>query len=113
LERHRIISYSGQPAIHLTAVRWLETAGRNGKAPRVPAFSANSVIAMKYAIKAGIGVGMLPDYLTEEESDFVTVLNDVDPPTLPILYVYPEELKTSKRVQVLRDFLVSKTRQQK
>ncbi len=113
LDRHRIISYSGQPAQHLSAIRWLETAGRNGKGPRVPAFSANSVIAMKYAIRSGIGIGMLPDYLTEEESDLVTVLNEVEAPMLPILYVYPEELKSSKRVQVLRDFLVTKARQQK
>ena len=113
LDRHRIISYSGQPALHLSAIRWLESVGRNGKGPRVPAFTANSVIAMKYAVKAGIGIGMLPDYLTEEESDFVTVLSEVEVPTLPILYVYPEELKTSKRVQVLRDFLVSKARQAK
>lgn len=113
LDRHRIVSYSGQPALHLTAIRWLESVGRNGKGPRVPAFTANSVMAMKYAVKAGIGIGMLPDYLTEEESDFVTVLTEVDVPTLPILYVYPEELKTSKRVQVLRDFLVSKARAHK
>jgi DNA-binding transcriptional LysR family regulator len=113
LDRHRIVSYSGQPAQHLSAIRWLETAGRNGKVPRIAAFSANSVMAMKSAIRAGIGIGMLPDYLTEEDTDFVTVLSEVDGPTLPILYVYPEELKTSKRVQVLRDFLVSKARQLK
>ena len=65
---------------------------------------------MKYAIRAGVGIGMLPDYLTEEESDLVTVLSEVETPTLPILYVYPEELRSSKRVQVLRDFLVSKAR---
>ena len=110
LEKHRLVSYSGQPAQHLSAIRWLEMAGRQNGNRRVPAFSVNSVMAMKYAIRSGIGVGMLPDYLTEEESDLVTVLTEVEPPTLPVLYVYPEELKSSKRVQVLRDFLVSKTR---
>ena len=62
---------------------------------------------MKYAIRAGIGVGLIPDYLTEEESDLVPVLQDVQLPTIPIIFVYPEELKTSKKVQVLRDFLVA------
>ena len=33
--------------------------------------------------------------------------------SLPVLFVYPEELKTSKKVQVLRDFLVAKARQWK
>jgi len=110
LEKHRIISYSGQPAQHLLAIRWIESAGRNGKEPRVPAFTANSVLAMKYAIRTGLGVGMIPDYLTEDEADLVPVLTEVETPTMPMLYVYPEELKTSKKVQVLRDFLVSKAR---
>jgi DNA-binding transcriptional LysR family regulator len=110
LERHRFVSYSGTPAQHLSVIRWLESAGRNGKEPRVPAFRANSVVALKYAIRSGIGVGLIPDYLTAEETDLVTVLNDVQLPNMPIIFVYPEELKTSKKVQVLRDFLVSKAR---
>lgn len=108
LDRHRIISYTGNQA--LPAISWLETAGRDGAEPRRPALRANSVVAIKYSIRAGIGIGMIPDYLTEGEGDLAPVLIDVDPPSLPIFFVYPEELKTSKKVQVLRDFLVAKAR---
>ncbi len=110
---HRIVSYSGQPSLHLPAIRWLESAGRDGKEPRTPSFRANSVVAIKYAILSGVGIGMIPDYLTEDETDLVHVLtkSDVEKPSMPILFVYPEELKSSKKVQVLRDFLVSKARQ--
>jgi DNA-binding transcriptional LysR family regulator len=110
LDNHRFVSYSGTPALHLSVIRWLETAGLNGKEPRIPAFRANSVVALKYAIRSGIGVGLIPDYLTDEETDLVTVLNDVQLPKIPIIFVYPEELRTSKKVQVLRDFLVSNAR---
>ena len=110
LDRHRFVSYSGTPAMHLSAIRALETIGRDGKEPRIAAFRANSIVALKYAIRAGIGVGLIPDYLTEEETDLVTVLSDVEFPTIPIIFVYPEELRTSKKVQVLRDFLVAKAR---
>jgi DNA-binding transcriptional LysR family regulator len=112
---HRIISYSGQPPQLLPSIGWLETAGRDGGAPRVPAFRVNSVVAIKYAILAGIGIGMIPDYMAEDETDLVPVLTkaEIDPPSLPVLFVYPEELKTSKKVQVLRDFLVAKARQWK
>jgi DNA-binding transcriptional LysR family regulator len=113
LEGHPIISYSGTPAAHLSAVRWLETAGLDGKPPRKPAFAANSVIAMKYAILAGIGVGLIPDYMTEEESELVPVLREAALPNIQIYFVYPEELKTAKKVQVFRDFMVSKARQWK
>jgi DNA-binding transcriptional LysR family regulator len=68
---------------------------------------------MKHAIRAGIGVGLLPDYLTEDESDLVPVLREAELPTVPIYFVLPEELKTAKKVQVFRDFLVAKARQWK
>ena len=111
LERHRIVSYSGTPQAHLSAVRWLETGGRDGKSPRIPAFAANSVLAMKYAIRSGLGVGLIPDYLTDEGTDLVPVLREVELPNMQIYFCYPEELKTAKKVQVFRDFMVSKARQ--
>ena len=110
LDGHRILGYSGQPQAFLASIGWLETVGRDGQPPRVSALRANSVVALKYAVRAGIGIGMIPDYMTEEETDLVSVLPDVSPPMLPILFVYPEELKTSKKVQVLRDYLVSQAR---
>jgi DNA-binding transcriptional LysR family regulator len=113
LDQHRIVSYSGMPQPHLSAIRWLEIAGREGQEPRTPAFMANSVIAMKYAIRGGLGIGLIPDYLTDEESDLVPVLRDVELPTMQIYFCYPEELRTAKKVQVFRDFLVSKARQWK
>lgn len=110
LDKHRVISYSGTPAQHLSALQFLETAGLNGREERAPVLKTNSVIAIKYAIRSGIGVGLLPEYLTEEEKDLVPVLNEVELPKLQVLFVYPEELKTSKKVHVLRDYLVSKAR---
>ena len=113
LDRHRILGYDGPPQNHLSPIGWLETAGRDGQPPRLPVLRANSVVALKFAVRAGIGIGMIPDYMTEEETDIVNVLNEASPPTLPVLFVYPEELKTSKKVQVLRDYLVSQARQWK
>ncbi len=110
LDAHRIVSHSGVPAQHLSTIRWLETAGRNGSQPRVPSFRANSLIAMKYAIRSGVGIGLIPEYIAEEESDLVPVLNEVNLPTMPVIFVYPEELKTAKKIQVLRDFLVAQAK---
>ncbi len=110
LDQHKIVSYSGPPQAFLASIGWLDTAGREELPPRNAAFRANSVVALKYAVRAGIGIGMIPDYMTEEETDIVSVLGEVQPPTLPILFVYPEELKTSKKVQVLRDYFVNQAR---
>lgn len=110
IESHRIVSYSGDPARHLGAIRWIETAGRNEDDPRPVVFRANSIISMKYAIRAGIGIGMLPDYLAEDEPDLVPLITEISPPKMPVHFVYPLELKEAKKVQVLRDFLVAKSR---
>ena len=112
LDHHRILTYSGKPQQYLSSLNWLETVGRDGT-PRIAALRATTVVALKYAVQAGIGIGMIPDYMTEAESDLVAVLTDHGPPSLPMLFVYPEELKSSKKVQVLRDFLVSQARQWK
>lgn len=110
LDRHRILTYSGKPQNFLATLSWLEHLGRDGRPPRPAALRATSLIALKYAVRVGIGIGMIPDYMTEEETDLVPLLVEHSPPPLPMLFVYPEELKTSKKVQVLRDYLVSQSR---
>jgi DNA-binding transcriptional LysR family regulator len=113
LDRHRIIAYSGQPAQHLAAMTWIETAGREGLERRQPVLRVNSVVAIQYAVRAGIGIGMIPDYMIESESDMVPVLAEIEQPTLQMVYAYPEELKSSKKVQLLRDFLVANAKRMK
>jgi DNA-binding transcriptional LysR family regulator len=113
LDQHRLVSFMGHPPAHLASINQLETVGREGREPRIPAFRASTVLAVKYAIRAGIGVGLIPDYLTEEEKDLVPILGGIEFARLPVFFVYPEELKTAKKVQVFRDFVVAKARQWK
>jgi DNA-binding transcriptional LysR family regulator len=113
LDQHRVIAYSGQPAQHLAAMTWIETAGRDGRDRRQPVLRVNSVVAIKYAVRAGIGIGMIPDYMIDDVSDIVPVLAEFEQPTLQMVYAYPEELKSSKKVQLLRDFLVANARRMK
>jgi DNA-binding transcriptional LysR family regulator len=113
LDKHRIVSYGGSIPIHLKEVNWLETAGRNGKGPRTPVMRVNGVVALKRAAVAGIGIVTLPDYLADDGSDIVPVLASAKLPEFQAYFVYTEELKNSKRVQVFRDFLVAKARQWK
>ena len=113
LDQHRIVAYSGVPAQHLDAMSWIETAGRSGLERRAAVLRVNSVVAIKFAIKAGIGIGMIPDYMTEDESELVPVLPEIEQPTLQMVFAFPEELRSSKKVQLLRDFLVVKAKRPK
>jgi len=110
LDRQHLVSFSGNPPDHLSGINLLETIDRDGTAPRVPVFRANGIMAMKAAIRAGIGIGIIPDYLSYKETDLIPVLRDVELPSLPIFLVYPEEMRGSKRLTVFRDFLVGQSK---
>jgi DNA-binding transcriptional LysR family regulator len=63
---------------------------------------------MMAAIRSGIGIGAVPDYMVREAEGLVRVLPDVKAPKVDVYFVYPEELRNSKRVAVFRDFLLAR-----
>lgn len=108
LEEHRILTFGGLTPPHLVNVHWLTTIGRDARNPRSAALTVNNITALSHAVARGSGIAVLPDYLVDKEAGLVQVLGDLDPPSLESYLVYPEELKNVARVQVFRDFLVSK-----
>lgn len=110
LKMHRVLSYGGTPTI-LKQINALEYLNQNGHGAREPVLRINSVYAVKEAVMAGIGVAVLPDYVARDEAELVEVLCEAEMPALDTFFVYPEEMKNSKRVQVFRDFLIAKARE--
>jgi DNA-binding transcriptional LysR family regulator len=108
LDNHRILAMGGQVPTYLQSVRWLLGAGRDGKEPRVPALEINNVLGLLRACQRGLGVAMLPDYLVDENGGLVQLFGESEAIALDAYFVYPEELKSVARIQVFRDFLVSK-----
>ena len=62
---------------------------------------------MLVAAKAGLGIAAVPDYMHAETDGLVQVLTEVKAPKVDVYFVYPEELRNSKRVAVFRDFLLA------
>jgi DNA-binding transcriptional LysR family regulator len=89
-------------------VRWLLGAGRDGKEPRLARLEINNVLGLLRACQRGLGIAMLPVYLVEENGGLVQLFSKSDGIALDAYFTYPEELKSVARVQVFRDFLVSK-----
>jgi DNA-binding transcriptional LysR family regulator len=108
LEEHRILTFGGVAPSYLLDINWLTTAGRDPKNPRPAALTVNNITALQRAVQRGVGVGVLPDYLVEPDSGLVQVMTSAEMPSLDSYFVYPEEMKSVARVQVFRDFLVSK-----
>ncbi|WP_174504839.1 LysR family transcriptional regulator [Acidiphilium sp. C61] len=107
LDDHRLILF-GDRKPPVADVNWIASIGRpDGAAPRTGALEVNSLQAMLIAIRSGIGIGAVPDYLTEDTTGMVRLLPEVKAPKIDMYFVYPEELRNSKRVSVFRDFLVT------
>lgn len=111
LDHHHIVTFGEPSPSYLGDVNYLERLGRPENSPRRSALKINAIYGMTEAARAGIGIAMLPDYAVENEPDLVRVLNEVETPEFETYFVYPPSLKTSKRVGVFRDFLVSKARE--
>jgi len=52
-----------------------------------------------------LGIGVLPDYLTQDFPELMRVLPDVQSGEVPVFLAYPEELRQSKRIEVFREFV--------
>ncbi|MGH7083435.1 MAG: substrate binding domain-containing protein, partial [Acetobacteraceae bacterium] len=106
LDEHRLVLF-GDYHPPVSDVNWLAAAGRRAGSPRRAALEVNSLQGMTLAMLSGLGIGALPEYLAPETSGLVRVLPDLKAPKVGVYFVYPEELRNSKRVAVFRDFLLA------
>ena len=113
LDKHRVIIYGGDARPPVRYVNWLIEAGaRNGRERR-PIFAVNNLYAIFRAVESGLGIASLPDFMERETSDLVRILPELQGPEVEAYFVYPEELRTSKRIAVFRDFLLRKVAETK
>jgi DNA-binding transcriptional LysR family regulator len=107
LDAHRLVLF-GQHHPPVQEVNWLADAGRRSGNPRRALLEVNSIHAVLLAVRSGMGIGALPDYVVNENPDLVHVLAELKGPKVDVFFVYPEELRNSKRVAVFRDFLLAR-----
>jgi len=67
--------------------------------------TVNNYFGVLQGVLNHLGVGILPDYLTEDFPNLVRVLPDVESSEVPVFLAYPEELRHSKRISAFRDFV--------
>jgi DNA-binding transcriptional LysR family regulator len=107
LDQHKLVLF-GTYRPPVPDINWLAEAGRSPGDPRRALLEVNSLHAMMMAIRSGLGIGALPDYMANETPGFTRILRDFKTPKVDVYFVYPEELRNSKRVAVFRDFLLAR-----
>ena len=69
------------------------------------AFRCDDLIAYWEAVRAGLGIGFIADYLAATDRDVVAVLPMIKVPPLPIWLTVHREIRTSRRIRAVYDFL--------
>ena len=102
IAKHRLICQSissQQVAAGATLVQHLLTH-------EVPSlFTVNNYFGVLQGVLNNLGIGVLPDYVTEDFPNLVRVLPDLESGEVPVFLAYPEELRQSKRISAFRDFV--------
>lgn len=67
--------------------------------------TVNNYFGVLQGVLNHLGIGVLPDYLTDDFPHLVRVLPEIESNEVPVFLAYPEELRQSKRVAAFRDFV--------
>ena len=108
LDNHRIIAY-GDESTPLFEMAFACRVGRDDAPPRLATLKVNNVFAMLRAVDAGLGIADVPDYMAATLPRLVRVLPEVTGPVFDLYFIYPSDLRRSKRVAAFREFLTSET----
>jgi DNA-binding transcriptional LysR family regulator len=111
LEVHKLIAYDETYHPPFTNINWLLDAGLDSGYQRKPVLRVNNLYAMYRAAATGMGIASLPDYMVGLTSGLVPILPKLIGPSHKAYFVYPEEMRNSRRVSVLRDFLLRRIAQ--
>jgi DNA-binding transcriptional LysR family regulator len=108
LDKHRLILYGEDARPPVPNANWLLEAGTKPGQERKPILTVNNYYGMLRAVASGLGIAALPDFMANEYSELVRVVPELTGPPIEAYFVYPEELRNSKRISVFRDFLLRK-----
>ncbi len=108
LKDHRLIVYPANAFAPFPNHNWLADISEVDLTADPKSLKINSMYAIFRATLAGNGIASLPDFLARGNSELVQVLPEVKGPRVDSYFVYAEELRHSKRIEVLRDFLIEK-----
>ncbi|MDO8386937.1 MAG: LysR family transcriptional regulator [Polaromonas sp.] len=69
------------------------------------AFRCDDLVAHWQAVRAGLGIGFIADYLAATDKDVVAVLPMLKVPAIPVWLTVHREIRTSRRIRAVYDFI--------
>jgi DNA-binding transcriptional LysR family regulator len=102
-----IIIYGQDGPLPTATVNWLLDP-QLSEIQLKPVMRVNNIYALYRAVVSGLGIASLPTYMARMSSDIINVLPHIEGPALDVYFIYPQEMRNSKRIGVFRDFLIRK-----
>ncbi|MBW8308824.1 MAG: LysR family transcriptional regulator [Candidatus Paracaedibacteraceae bacterium] len=109
LDNHNLITYKGDHYSPYGSTNWLLNLSNTDKIlPKKSYFEINSLHGMLRSAIQGIGIVELPNYSVILNSDLIEVLPEIEGPETPIYFTYPKIRKSSKKINLLLEYLSKK-----
>lgn len=106
LAEHFIIGHPEEAPAPYKRPNWhFESADIDPNAHR-KALLVNSMNTSLQAAKQGLGIAALPNFLIESDTSLVKILRKDASHQIDVYYVYPQEHRNSKRISLLKEFLI-------
>jgi DNA-binding transcriptional LysR family regulator len=101
LLQHDLIGSDTDPAI----LRGFQAMGY-AVGPEAFALRTDDLVVQWQAVRAGVGIGFVADYMARSDPDVLPVLHGLLPiPALPMWLAVHREIRTNKRIRAVYDFL--------
>ena len=111
LPNHKIVAFGDSVEPSIPDVNCiLDLLPKNKK---VKTLLISNMYGVMRAKGGGAGIGALPEYMRISNNNLVPILPNADTPKTIIYFTYPPELKGSKKIEALRDFLVREVNKEK
>ena len=108
LTEHRVISFGSEMPSPFAGHNWLVDELSAIASDFEPSLTVNNVYGMLRCVQNGTGVATLPTFLSKQQANLVRILDREQIPSADAYFVYPSELRDSRRISVFRDFLLRK-----
>ena len=105
LKNHMMIGHPPGTETPFARPNWIFNAANINTENNPKVVMMNSMSARYSAVKQGVGIAVLPDYVSRDKTDLVQLFPDLNIPGVDMFFVYPQERKHSKRISVFRDYL--------
>ena len=111
LNHHQLIVYGESAPAPLDRLNSILTLDVKRGKTREPYLVVNSIWGILQSVKSNLGIALLNHFIVKGEGDLVEILPEYDFGTFQKYIIYPEQLRSSRRIAAFQEFIQMKTKE--